>query len=354
MCAVLLAAVFSAGTVKAAASEKAKSGFSAYLEEYYKLIEEKQEEDGETSTLSTEKLLPVFNNMVMANVNKFVNVRKAPSSDSEIIGRLYKGALATEISTSNGWTKIVSADVEGYVSEDYLFYGESAEKNAESFYRDYVYVSSDTVNVRTGAGTDYAVLSTLTKGYTMKRLESKDGWSKVQLTGINTAQETGWVCEDYISNEIRYAITQEEAEAIDIAGSYYVNNIAWPYPWDHKVYSYYGYRKAPTAGASTFHKGLDLGGSYGAPIIAALSGTVTYIGSSSSAGNYVEITHPCGFVTRYLHNSKILVSVGQNVLRGDQIATCGSTGIATGPHLHFSMTLYGESIDPYKYLKYCQ
>lgn len=343
------------GSVKAVASEKAISGFSAYLEEYYKALAEKQEEDSETVTLSEEeKLLPIFSNMVVANVSKYVNVRKSASAESDIVGRLYKGGVATEIETKDGWTKIVSGNVTGYVSSTYLFYGDAAEAQAVNFYDNYVYVCSDSVNARKGPGTDNAILTTLTKGYTMKVLERQNGWVKVVLSGIKVSQDTGWVCEDYLTNQLRYAVTKEEADAIDLAGSYYVNNITWPYPWDHNVYTYYGPRKAPTAGASTYHKGLDLGGSYGAPIVAAMSGTVTYVGNSSTAGRYVEITHPCGFVTRYLHNSKVLVSIGQNVVRGEKIAECGSSGVATGPHLHFSMTLYGESIDPYQYLKYCQ
>lgn len=126
----------------------------------------------------------------------------------------------------------------------------------------------------------------------------------------------------------------------------------WPYPGEARIGTGFGYRKAPTKGASTFHKGVDIGGNYGSKIVAALAGTVRFAGYNSSAGNYIEIDHGNGYVTRYLHCSKLLVSKGDTVLQGQVIGLVGSTGISTAPHLHFSVVIDGTSVDPLNYVRY--
>lgn len=116
------------------------------------------------------------------------------------------------------------------------------------------------------------------------------------------------------------------------------------------VSCYYGYRVAPTAGASTYHQGIDIAGSYGDPIYAAASGTVTQAGYNSGCGNYVTISHGNGLYTVYMHCSKLYVSSGQSVSQGQTIAAEGSTGISTGPHLHFSVIVNGTYVNPMNYL----
>lgn len=130
------------------------------------------------------------------------------------------------------------------------------------------------------------------------------------------------------------------------------DKMIWPLPGDGRIYAYFGYRVAPIKGASTYHKGLDIGGVYGASIVASLSGTVTAATYNASRGNYVAIDHGGGFVTLYMHCSKLLVSPGDKVLQGQVIALVGSTGISTGPHVHFSVTINGDHVDPLKYVKY--
>lgn len=113
----------------------------------------------------------------------------------------------------------------------------------------------------------------------------------------------------------------------------------------------------PTSGSITqsfrwYHKGVDIANSSYPPILAADSGVVSippYMGGGY--GNYVMIDHGNGFVTLYAHMSKILVSVGQTVNRGDQIGVVGSTGRSTGPHLHFEIRKNGSYVDPMGYLK---
>ncbi len=130
------------------------------------------------------------------------------------------------------------------------------------------------------------------------------------------------------------------------------DNMIWPLPGDGRIYAYFGPRKAPTAGASTYHRGLDIGGVYGARIVATLSGKVIESTYNASRGNYVAIDHGGGLVTYYMHCSKLLVSPGDEVLQGSVIALVGSTGISTGPHVHYSVAVNGTYVDPLKYVSY--
>jgi murein DD-endopeptidase MepM/ murein hydrolase activator NlpD len=100
------------------------------------------------------------------------------------------------------------------------------------------------------------------------------------------------------------------------------------------------------------HKGIDIAAPVGTPIVAAADGVVTYSKwNSGGYGNLVEITHSNGAVTLYAHNSRLLVSEGQQVTQGQQIAELGSTGYSTGPHCHFEVHLPGQgAVNPIGYL----
>lgn len=124
----------------------------------------------------------------------------------------------------------------------------------------------------------------------------------------------------------------------------------WPCPSSTRVTSDYGPRTSPTGGASTNHKGIDIGAAGGADIVAAAAGTVTSAAYSSAAGNYVMIDHGGGLYTVYMHASALLVSPGQEVTAGQVIAKVGSTGISTGNHLHFGVSLNGSYVSPWSYL----
>ena len=127
-------------------------------------------------------------------------------------------------------------------------------------------------------------------------------------------------------------------------------SMMWPCPSSKRVTSDYGPRTSPTNGASSNHKGIDIGAAYGADIVAASSGRVTTATYSSSAGNYVVISHGGGISTVYMHASSLTVSAGQTVSKGQVIAKVGSTGISTGNHLHFGVTLNGVYVSPWGYV----
>jgi len=114
--------------------------------------------------------------------------------------------------------------------------------------------------------------------------------------------------------------------------------------------SYFGYRTDPFTGRPEFHEGVDIAGKMGEPVVAVAAGVVTYAGKRSGYGNLVEISHGNGFVTRYGHNSAILVAVGDTVSKGQAVALMGSTGRSTGPHVHFEVWRGGKAVNPIKYL----
>ncbi len=126
----------------------------------------------------------------------------------------------------------------------------------------------------------------------------------------------------------------------------------WPVPSSGRITSTFGNRDQPTAGASTYHKGLDIGAPTGSKIIAAAGGTVTTASYNVSAGNYIMISHGDGIYTVYMHCSKLLVSVGDQVSQGEEIALVGSTGVSTGSHLHFGVSSNGSYVNPQNYVSY--
>lgn len=116
------------------------------------------------------------------------------------------------------------------------------------------------------------------------------------------------------------------------------------------ISSYYGYRTSPGGIGSTFHEGVDIAGDYDTPISATAAGTVTQAGWVGGYGYLVEVKHADGIVTRYGHNSAVLVYEGQHVDQGSMIALMGSTGNSTGPHCHYEVRIHGEAVDPMYFL----
>ena len=125
--------------------------------------------------------------------------------------------------------------------------------------------------------------------------------------------------------------------------------MVWPCS-STRITSNFGYRDSPTAGASSYHTRSRVGASSGSPIYAAASGTVTEAGYSSSRGNYAVISHGSGVSTVYMHCSALYVSAGDSVSQGETIAAVGSTGISTGPHLHFGVIEDGVYVNPRNYV----
>ena len=124
----------------------------------------------------------------------------------------------------------------------------------------------------------------------------------------------------------------------------------WPVPSGGRISSTFGSREAPTEGASTYHKGIDIAASSGSKVVAAAGGEVVIATYSASAGNYVMINHGSGVYTVYMHMANLGVSEGQEVKQGESIGSVGSTGYSTGPHLHFGIRENGSYVDPQNFM----
>jgi len=126
-------------------------------------------------------------------------------------------------------------------------------------------------------------------------------------------------------------------------------------PVDHPyLSSSYGWRRHPITGRHTMHEGLDFAAPRGTPIFAASAGVVTEARYVTGYGKMVEINHGNGLVTRYAHASSISVKLGELVSKGQQIGRVGSTGRATGAHLHFEVRVAGHPLDPTLFLAEAQ
>lgn len=117
-------------------------------------------------------------------------------------------------------------------------------------------------------------------------------------------------------------------------------------PVEGRLSSGFGMRVHPRYGRRQFHSGIDLSAERGTPVHATADGIVSFSGWSKGSGNIVVIEHGQGLSTVYAHNTKNLIKVGQTVKRGQEIATTGSTGVSTGPHVHYEIWKNGECVNP--------
>lgn len=149
-----------------------------------------------------------------------------------------------------------------------------------------------------------------------------------------------------LQSEINRALNKSSNKVV------YTGNgkFAWPSAASTRVTSEFGYRIHPIFGTKKLHRGMDIGAAAGTDVLAAEDGIVLTAGYNNSYGYYVTINHGSGYVTLYAHNSKLLVSSGQKVSRGQVIAKCGSTGNSTGPHIHFEVQVNGKLVNPRSYL----
>lgn len=122
------------------------------------------------------------------------------------------------------------------------------------------------------------------------------------------------------------------------------------WPVSGEVTSGFGWRNSPWGEGSELHPGIDIANSTGTPIVATADGEVIEAGLAGGYGNIVKINHGNGIETIYGHNSRIAVSVGQSVRKGQVIAYLGNTGRSTGPHAHYEVRVNGTAVDPISFL----
>jgi len=149
---------------------------------------------------------------------------------------------------------------------------------------------------------------------------------------------------------------RERSRIEELKKSTKLEDMMWPFPTSRKITSPFGYRgDIGVEGATEYHSGIDISGLglYGEDgiIYAALAGTVEVARYSLTAGNYIKINHGNGVYTIYMHGSELFVSKGEKVERGQAIMQVGSTGISSGPHLHFEISINDVRVDPLEYVK---
>lgn len=189
----------------------------------------------------------------------------------------------------------------------------------------------------------------------LKNYESQISVAENQLTEYQKDIKAQEDSIKQIEAEIKRQEEEARKKAAQSGGSYKTVNLGdikfiWPCPASSRITSPFGGRSSPTKGASSYHQGMDIGAPSGSDIIAAASGEVVVSTYSYSAGNYVMINHGGGVYTVYMHASRLLVTVGQQVKQGQVIAKVGSTGYSTGSHLHFGIRVNGTYVNPKTYV----
>ncbi len=134
-------------------------------------------------------------------------------------------------------------------------------------------------------------------------------------------------------------------------GKYTGGEMAWPAPGYTRITSPYGYRIHPILKTKKLHTGIDIGISSGKSVVAAGDGKVIHANWLGGYGKVIMIDHGGGIVTLYAHNSSLVVSEGDKVKKGDVVSKAGSTGMSTGPHLHFEVRKDGKYVDPIPWVK---
>lgn len=157
-----------------------------------------------------------------------------------------------------------------------------------------------------------------------------------ETDGALTGQGGWWPQEDPLS--------QDPPDGASLA-RYFLTAPA-EYPVYGRVTCDYGWRYHPITGNLDFHNGMDIAAPMGSGIYTVFPGTVTQRGQSSIYGNYIEVTHSDNLRTVYCHCDQLLAPEGANLRAGERVATVGSTGISTGPHLHFEVLVDGTFYDP--------
>jgi hypothetical protein len=153
--------------------------------------------------------------------------------------------------------------------------------------------------------------------------------------------------------ELVQAVEMEMGQVVESAEYWRARRSAMPTDWpvDGHLTSGFGYRRSPFTRAWKFHRGLDISAPRGTPVFATASGTVKMSRFNAGYGRMIAIDHGFGILSRYAHNSKLMVREGEMVHRGQVIATVGSTGQSTGPHLHYEVFIEGTPVDPQEYLE---
>ena len=183
-----------------------------------------------------------------------------------------------------------------------------------------------------------------------ERVISKGSFGKADIvadvTYINGEEQERTVISSVTLSD---PVAETRARGTKVRPTWYPTG-SFRWPCSGRITSRFGYRNTGIRGATSNHKGIDIACSYGTPIYAADGGRVTYAGYKGAMGYVVIIDHNNGYVTYYEHNSSLLVSAGQTVYKGQQVAKAGRSGVASGVHCHFGIQRNGSYVNPLNYL----
>ena len=203
---------------------------------------------------------------------------------------------------------------------------------------------------------DALIMELLAKGAELEQLEKDFLVQKTEFLDAIAAKEQEYnqaKLEEWLAYMATYTTVPPATTApsggntTSGGSSSTVSNSTWLRPCSYvKMTSPFGMRESPTAGASTYHQGVDLAGPEGTPIYATRAGRVTVASYSGSAGYYVSINHLDGYSSIYMHMTNYVVGAGSTVSAGQLIGYMGNTGISTGSHLHFGISYNGAYLNP--------
>jgi len=197
-------------------SDKPVAGITQKIQEYYETVPEDQIGEAEavfeniTEQKVTEVVSP-YANLGISIANDYVNIRKEPNTESEVVGKLYRGCATDILETVGEWVKIESGNVKGYIKSEYLAIGSEAEGLIEEFATKYATINTQTLFVREGQGTDTKITNMVPLGESYYIIKEYDEWAEIMID----EEETGFVSKDHIiiNVEFEYAISIEEEQA---------------------------------------------------------------------------------------------------------------------------------------------
>ncbi|WP_020062513.1 SH3 domain-containing protein [Bacillus sp. 123MFChir2] len=261
-------------------------------------------------------------NQHIVNVDA-LNVRSEPNTQSEIITVLPSGRFVTVQEEQEGWYKVIHNGTSGYVKKEFLSNADQplvkgiTVQGGSSYY-----VSTPTLKVRSGSGTNTAIIGSLTNGTQVQVVENVGTWYKIRY-----GSGYGYVAQHYLVQGQKQQ-QQPKQQAIPSIPA------AFKYPAQGKISSEFNVRWGE------MHYGVDIAATGNVPIQAAASGTVVKSYYSTSYGNVVFVSHRINgnlYTTIYAHMKSRSVKAGDTVQTGQLLGYMGNTGHSLGQHLHFEL-----------------
>ena len=270
------------------------------------------------------------------------------TKSAEVTYEVKAGDTWSEIANDHGLTSAELLELNPGYNIDKLQIGEILTLSASVPYLTLTVVQQERYVDQVNYDIEYTDSANLWKGDYQVTSPGEYGAADVvaSVTYVNGEETERTILSSVLLKE---PVTEQRLQGTKERPTWYPTG-TFRWPTTGRITSYFGGRSSPGGIGSTNHQGIDIAGSYGSGIYAADGGTVTYAGWMGGYGYLVQIDHGNGYVTRYGHNSSLLVSVGDHVYKGQQIARMGSTGNSTGNHCHFEVRYNGVARNPLNYL----